>query len=74
MRVDGELVLRMEGSNLLDRTATDEVLARDAPELSVRWADGLVDYDSVQVGATNNRSGTDCEVDVASVVIERRVD
>ncbi|MFK7989014.1 MAG: hypothetical protein AB8I08_23555 [Sandaracinaceae bacterium] len=74
MRVDGEQVLRMEGSNLLERGATDEVLARDAPELSVRWADDEIDYDSLQIGATNNRSGTDCRVDVASVVVQRRAE
>lgn len=71
LRVDGALVLRARGSNFLDRQATEAALLQEAPNTPYSWAEKTIDFDSFQVGATNNRSGVDGEVWVDRVELAR---
>ncbi len=71
LRVNGTLVLRARGSNFLDRQAVEAALLQEAPNTPYSWADKALDFDSFQVGATNNRSGLDGEVWVDRVELAR---
>lgn len=68
IRLDGEPVLRARGSNFFDQSALDEVV--EGMDVTVSWVDDTIDFDSFQIGATNNRSGMDREVLVDWVRIE----
>lgn len=66
-----ESVLAMAGTNMLDPLAIREVFDELDPDAEVRIPDNLT-YDSLQVCATNNRSGRDVLVMVDNLVVESR--
>lgn len=65
-----QLVMRQKGTTFLDRETGLALLAAEAPGFDVQWPTTL-DYNSLQVGLTNNRSTLDRQMLVDNVQIER---
>ena len=66
-----ELILRMAGATAFDKDAALEIFAATDPAAVVRWPD-VVDFDLVQVGATNNRSTFDVLLQMDDVSVVRQ--
>ena len=64
------MVLRQKGTTFLDRRIGLEVFATEAPDVVVSWPRDL-DFNSIQVGLTNNRSTIAQQLLVDNVRIER---
>lgn len=67
---DRVLVLRMAGATAFDAEAALEVIPREAPEVELVWPE-LVDFDTFQVGLTNNRSTADERISIDDVELAR---
>ncbi|MFN3220280.1 MAG: hypothetical protein ACE367_27615 [Acidimicrobiales bacterium] len=64
------LVMRQQGTTFLDRETGLSLLAAEAPQLEVTWPEDY-DYDTFQVGLTNNRSELPQRLRIDNVFVER---
>lgn len=64
------LVMRQQGTTFLDRETGLSLLAAEAPHLEVTWPAGY-DFDTFQVGLTNNRSELPQRLRIDNVLVER---
>ncbi len=64
------LVMRQMGTTFLDRALGLALIKTQAPDMQVEWPD-MVDYNSIQIGLTNNRSGSDQQMAIDRVQVAR---
>lgn len=64
-----ELVLRQPGTTFLDRTLGPDLVAEALPDVDVEWPEDL-DFNSFQVGMTNNVSASDRSLEIDNVRVD----